>query len=492
MVGARILGGGASGLAVAVRARLELHDPGRERQTSAFDAAQAALEETLGGMFAAAERQLARPPPEAREGGPLHSLLNHREGLSVFLDRPRVPLDNNLAERLLRGPAIGRRLSFGSDTEDGDPLHRAHVLGDRHPEAERPRRAALARRLAGGVRRGRRPSAGRPVAVAAVVDGRRTQERHDGSRMSDRIECRYHGRHFTEGEMALLRKLIAGPPALNRFAPSKEFCRRIGWFKPDGGLKDMMARVTMLAMHDDGLIVLPPPKRKQNRPGPIVFGQDTEPPLFPPPTTLDEVRPLEIRTVVGGTRRGRLWNEFVAPPPLPRPKDSRRRSDTLRRPRPQRLAARHARLQHRRMGARPRDCFIGWTPKLRRKNLPLIVDNPRFLILPWIRIPNLGSHILALVRHRLPRDWTRRYNTTPVLVETFVEVPRFNGGVYRALGWIRVGTTKGRGRYDTAEQYGKPAKDVWLCPPRQALEASPHPLSPDPPHDPLLGTLTTA
>ena len=156
--------------------------------------------------------------------------------------------------------------------------------------------------------------------------------------MSDRIECRYHGRDFTEGEMALLRKLIAGPPALNRHTLSKEFCRRIGWLKPDGGLKDMMARVTMLAMHGDGLI------------------------------------------------------------------------------------------------------------------------------LPWIRIPNLGSHILALVRRRLPRDWTRRYNTTPVLVETFVEVPRFTGGLYRASGWIRVGTTKGRGRYDTAKQYGKPTKDVWLCP----------------------------
>ena len=74
----------------------------------------------------------------------------------------------------------------------------------------------------------------------------------------------------------------------------------------------MMARVTMLAMHSDGLIVLPPPKWRQKRPGPIVFGQDTEPPLFPPPTTLDEVRPLELRTVVGGTRQGRLWNEFVA------------------------------------------------------------------------------------------------------------------------------------------------------------------------------------
>ena len=68
----------------------------------------------------------------------------------------------------------------------------------------------------------------------------------------------------------------------------------------------------MLAMHRDGLIALPPPLRKQNRPGPVVFGQDTEPSLLPPPATLDEVRPLEIRTVVGGTREGRLWNEFVA------------------------------------------------------------------------------------------------------------------------------------------------------------------------------------
>ena len=74
-------------------------------------------------------------------------------------------------------------------------------------------------------------------------------------------------------------------------ALSREFCRRIGWFKPDGGLKDMMARVTMLAMHRDGLVALPQPKQRQSRPGPIAFGPDTEQPLFPAPTTLDEVRP---------------------------------------------------------------------------------------------------------------------------------------------------------------------------------------------------------
>ena len=77
----------------------------------------------------------------------------------------------------------------------------------------------------------------------------------------------------------------------------------------------------------------------------------------------------------------------------------------------------------------PRDKFIGWTPQLREKNLPLVVDNPRFLILPWIHIPNLGSHILAIVRHRLPGDWAERYNTTPVLIETFVETPRYTGAV---------------------------------------------------------------
>ena len=103
----------------------------------------------------------------------------------------------------------------------------------------------------------------------------------------------------------------------------------------------------------------------------------------------------------------------------------------------------------------------------RDPRLPLVVDNPRFLILPWIKIPNLGSHILAIVRRRLPQDWTERYNTTPVLIETFVQTPRYTGAVYRASGWIHVGTTKGRGRYDRDKLYDKPKKDVWLRPLRR-------------------------
>ncbi len=285
--------------------------------------------------------------------------------------------------------------------------------------------------------------------------------------MTGDIECRYYGRDFTAEEMALLRALISAEPQPTRAALAREFCRRIGWFKPDGGLKDMMAKVTMLAMHREGVIELPPPRGKQGRPRPIAFGPQTEPPLFPAPTTLEEVRPLDFRTVVRNTREGKLWNEFVA-------RYHYLGYKTL-------VGAQMRYAVRDRDGwpvamlgfstaawkLAPRDKFIGWTPGKREKNLPLVVDNPRFLILPWIKIPNLGSHILALVRRRLPRDWTERYNITPVLIETFVETPRHTGAVYYASGWTHVGTTQGRGRYDRHTKRAQPKKDIWLRPLRK-------------------------
>ncbi len=282
--------------------------------------------------------------------------------------------------------------------------------------------------------------------------------------MSAAAECRYYGRDFTSEEMALLRALLAADPPPNRHALSREFCRRIGWLKPDGGLKDMMARVTMLAMHNDGLIVLPQPKWPRPPRRPMVFGPDTEPPLFPPPATLDEVRPLSLHAAVRYTREGKRWNEFIA-------RYHYLGYKTL-------VGAQMRYAVHDRHGRplamlgfstaahklAPRDRFIGWTPQLRQKNLPLVIDNPRFLILPWIRIPNLGSHILSLVCRQLPRDWTERYNTTPVLIETFVETPRFTGALYKASDWTRVGATQGRGRYDRHTRRDQPIKDIWLRP----------------------------
>lgn len=102
-----------------------------------------------------------------------------------------------------------------------------------------------------------------------------------------------------------------------------------------------------------------------------------------------------------------------------------------------------------------------------RRTSPLVVDNLRFLILPWIIIPKLGSHILTLIRQRLFEDWSERYNTTPVLIQTFVEVPRFTGAVHKAFGWLHIGTTQGRGRYDREKLYGKRRMAVWLRPLRK-------------------------
>ncbi len=285
--------------------------------------------------------------------------------------------------------------------------------------------------------------------------------------MSEAIECRYYGRDFTVAQMTLLRTLIASPEGYSRRALSRVFCQRIGWYKPDGGLKDMMARCAMLAMHRDGLITLPPRRQAPTRRQPIVFGPETEPPQSSVPTTLDDVQPLSVRIVVSGTAEGQRWNQFIA-------RYHYLGYQTL-------VGAQMRYAVEDRHGhpiallgfstaawkLAPRDRFIGWTAEQREQNLPRVIDNPRFLILPWIRIPNLGSHLLAIMKRRLPEDWTTRYGVTPVLIETFVQIPTYTGAVYQASGWIRVGTTQGRGRYDRYKRFDKPQKDIWLWPLRR-------------------------
>ena len=114
-----------------------------------------------------------------------------------------------------------------------------------------------------------------------------------------------------------------------------------------------------------------------------------------------------------------------------------------------------------------RDAFIGWSGRARVARLGLVLNNSRFLLLPSVRVLGLASHVLSIVRRRLPEDWRRQYAIDPVLIETFVETPRFTGAAYRASGWIHVGTTQGRGRYDIKKQYTLPKKHIWLCPLRR-------------------------
>ena len=112
----------------------------------------------------------------------------------------------------------------------------------------------------------------------------------------------------------------------------------------------------------------------------------------------------------------------------------------------------------------PRDQFIGWNPDQRKTNLHLIVNNARFLILPWVQSKNLASKILSLMIRTLPNDWEKRYNIRPVLMESFVQKDRFAGTCYKAGNWIKVGETKGRGKLGPMGKISVPIKDIWVYP----------------------------
>ena len=274
--------------------------------------------------------------------------------------------------------------------------------------------------------------------------------------MTAPVECCYYGRDFTTAEMALLRALIAGPPALNRHTLSKEFCRRIGWYKADGGLKDMRACVVMQPMRRDGRIELPPPKWRQNRLGPITFEPDTEPLRLPPPTTLDAVRRLEMRTVVRGDRGGSCGTEYVA----------RYRYLGYK----ALVGAQMRYAVHARDGASvamlgfstaartlaPRDRFIGWSRRRRDKNLPLVFDNPRFLD------PALDPHSQPRPAHPGPRPPP----TAGRLDRALQDDPRAHRDL-RGDSPLHRRRLPGL-RLDPRRRHpDKPKKDIWLRPRRK-------------------------
>jgi hypothetical protein len=112
----------------------------------------------------------------------------------------------------------------------------------------------------------------------------------------------------------------------------------------------------------------------------------------------------------------------------------------------------------------PRDAYISWSQATRQANLPLVVNHSRFLILPWVRVPNLASHILSLAARQMPLDWLAAYRAQPVLLETLVDATRYHGGCYRAANWTEVGLTQGRGRMDRSGKAQGVRKHIFLFP----------------------------
>ena len=271
---------------------------------------------------------------------------------------------------------------------------------------------------------------------------------------------RYCGRDFAAEEIALIRALIAADPTRRRAALSRLTCQALAWYKPDGGLKDMSARVVMRRMHNDGLITLPPPRNP--RPATRVHLSalsDPQPPREQPAAAL---RPL-VWSRVREKASSRLYHElieryhYLGHTPLP---GAQRRYLVYSAEQP--IAALG-------FGAAawmcaPRDHFIGWTHDQRQRQLHRVVNHARFLILLWVRAKNLASMLLAQAAHRLPTDWLAVYGYRPLLLETFVETPRFRGTCYQAANWTYLGQTKGRGKLGPAGQQSLPIKDIWTYP----------------------------
>jgi hypothetical protein len=273
---------------------------------------------------------------------------------------------------------------------------------------------------------------------------------------------RYCGRDFTDADLDTIRRLLAASPGASRAQLSRQVCLSLGWAKPDGAPKAMSCRVAMLRMAADGLLRLPAPRhRNSNRRSyaPRTPATDPGPPLGVP---VHHLGPLHLDLVADRTA-SHLWNEYIARyhylgyRPLP----GAQLRYTARTDR-QLLALLGFGAAAWSLG--PRDRWIGWTPDQRLRHLPRVVNNARFLILPWIDSHNLASKLLALTTRRLADDWAARYAYRPLLLETFVDADRFPGTCYRAANWLHVGTTQGRGKLDRNHTARLPRKDIYLFP----------------------------
>jgi hypothetical protein len=274
------------------------------------------------------------------------------------------------------------------------------------------------------------------------------------------VSHRYCGRDFHADEIARIRRLIAEDPGRTRAELSRLTCRVLDWYKTDGGLKDMSARVAMLRMQADGLITLPPPRRAPPDPTVSITSRtDPGPELRRPARALAPLRVQRVRTKPDS----RLWNEYIqryhylGHKPLP---GAQLRYIISSQAQPIALLGFGAAAWQ----TAPRERYIGWSHDQRKRNLPLIVNNARFLILPWIQSKNLASMLLARVAKVLPEHWQESYGYCPVLLESFVEKPRFQGTCYKAANWTYLGQTKGRGKLGPAGKQSVPIKDLWVYP----------------------------
>ena len=269
----------------------------------------------------------------------------------------------------------------------------------------------------------------------------------------------YRHRVITEDDLVFIRRLIVEHPGSSRWVLSKKLCEAWNWVQANGALRDMLCRGLMLMLHRQGLIELPPARRVTRNPmversRPVLVSVDETPLL----ASFCELGPLEVRQV-RRTPEEALFNSLLQQHHYlgyTQPVGEHLKYLVYAQGRPIACVAWSSAPRH--LGSRDR--FIGWDKQARLKNVRLLAYNTRFLVLPWVRVPHLASHILGRMARRLSADWQALYAHPIYFVETFIDPQRFRGTCYRAANWKVLGQTTGRGKDDQAHKANRSIKEV--------------------------------
>jgi len=255
----------------------------------------------------------------------------------------------------------------------------------------------------------------------------------------------YRHRVITDDDLVFIRRLIAENPELSRRGLSIKLCEVWNWVQANGALRDMVCRGMMLMLHRQGLIELPAlrvigrsSRGAAAKPQALCIDQT------PLSVSLAELGPLEMRQV-RRTPEEAMFNSLLQQHHYlgyTQPVGEHLKYMVFAGERPIACTAWSSAPRH--LGSRDR--FIGWTAQARLANIRLLAYNTRFLILPWVTVPHLASHLLGRIAKRLSADWQAVYAHPICFVETFIDPQRFRGTCYRAANWTLLGVTTGRGK----------------------------------------------
>jgi hypothetical protein len=282
--------------------------------------------------------------------------------------------------------------------------------------------------------------------------------------MSDTFLCQ--GRLVNDDDLVWLRSWIGAHPDWSRFRLAKELCKLWNWSTPAGQLKDFAARTFLRKLSERGLITLPPLRAEKQRKHGFAKPVPTASAILSPAhieTSLVNLLPLSFSIASNSDEEGRFHHYLASHHYLGFHRTVGENMKYL-------VKDRHGRdvacvlFGSAAWKTRPRDELIGWSPDIRSRNLLWITNNTRFLILPWVRVPHLASHVLGRISRRIRADWNVKYGHPVHLLETFVERERFLGTCYKAANWMCVGSTTGRSRQDRYNTLVVPVKDIYLYP----------------------------